>query len=40
MNITEDTLDKVFSYHAPRGNQTERYELLRWANASIAINES
>lgn len=34
-------LDNIYSYHAPKGNQTERYELIRTKTKELAqlINE-
>lgn len=29
MNITLETVDSVFTYHSPKGDQTERYQGIR-----------
>lgn len=39
--MKSDEIDNIFSYHAPHGNQAERYEKLRAEARSLAhtINE-
>lgn len=34
--ITLDTVDHVFTYHAPKGNQLERYQRIRDAGRAFA----
>jgi hypothetical protein len=30
-------LDNMFTYHAPKGDQTERYEMIRAAGRALAL---
>lgn len=34
--ITQDSLDHIFTYHAPKGDQAQRYESLRAAARKFA----
>ena len=35
--ITEDKLREIFTYHAPEGDQPERYERIRQAGLELAL---
>ncbi len=37
MEITKATLDHIFTYHAPKGSQTARYEKIREAAKAYAF---
>lgn len=36
MKITQELLDRMFTYHAPYGNQLKKYEQIRKAGALLA----
>ena len=36
MDITAETLDNVFTYHAPKGDQLARYEQIRTTAKTLA----
>ena len=35
--MTLDELNNIFTYHPPRGNQTERYQEIRDAGHALAV---
>ncbi len=36
--MTKDQIDNNFSYHAPKGDQQQRYELLRASAKHLALD--
>ena len=36
--MNEGEIDRVFTYHAPKGDQTERYQNLRATAKSMALD--